>query len=182
MFRRMMIHYKSHVSICGLVPPVIGPPPLSLSLVSSSHTPRGTRYIDRLIIDLIYSGNKMVAVFTGDWSLSNHAAWVIIKTTAWQYRWHEKSEDITNTRIYTHNRGYSQIRGHEKSEDKIDTRSLSSLCQVISSAVPPGSGAFQMLIRSSSSAASTLRGGRANLRNASVTFSLFWHEASLGWH
>ena len=29
-----------------------------------------------------------------------------------------------------------------------------------------------------SSAASTLRGGRANLRNASVTFSLFWHEAS----
>ena len=29
-------------------------------------------------------------------------------------------------------------------------------------------------------AASTLRGGRANLRNASVTFSLFLHEASLG--
>ena len=28
--------------------------------------------------------------------------------------------------------------------------------------------------------ASTLRGGRANLRNASVTFSLFLHEASLG--
>ena len=27
---------------------------------------------------------------------------------------------------------------------------------------------------------STLRGGRANLRNASVTFSLFLHEASLG--
>ena len=24
------------------------------------------------------------------------------------------------------------------------------------------------------------KGGRANLRNASVTFSLFWHEASLG--
>ena len=33
---------------------------------------------------------------------------------------------------------------------------------------------------SSAAAASTLRGGRANLRNASVTFSLFWHEASLG--
>ena len=33
---------------------------------------------------------------------------------------------------------------------------------------------------SSSAVASTLRGGRANLRNASVTFSLFWHEASLG--
>ena len=33
----------------------------------------------------------------------------------------------------------------------------------------------------SASAASTLRGGgRANLRNASVTFSLFLHEASLG--
>ena len=54
-----------------------------------------------------------------------------------------------------------------------------------SSAVPSGSGAFQMPTRpsssasSSSSAASTLRGGRANLRNASVTFSLFWHEASL---
>ena len=59
---------------------------------------------------------------------------------------------------------------------------------IFSSAVPPGSGAFQMLTRPSSSAsssassaaASTLRGGRANLRNASVTFSLFWHEASLG--
>ena len=58
---------------------------------------------------------------------------------------------------------------------------------VFSSAVPPGSGAFQMPTRPSSSAsasvsasASTLRGGRANLRNASVTFSLFWHEASLG--
>ena len=58
---------------------------------------------------------------------------------------------------------------------------------LFSSAVPSGSGAFQMLTRPSSSAsssasaaASTLRGGRANLRNASVTFSLFWHEASLG--
>ena len=56
-----------------------------------------------------------------------------------------------------------------------------------SSAVPPGSGAFQMPTRPSSSSsssaasASTLRGGgRANLRNASVTFSLFLHEASLG--
>ena len=61
---------------------------------------------------------------------------------------------------------------------------------LFSSAVPSGSGAFQMPTRpsassassSASSAASTLRGGRANLRNASVTFSLFWHEASLGWH
>ena len=63
---------------------------------------------------------------------------------------------------------------------------------LFSSAVPPGSGAFQMptcpssssssSVSVSSSAASTLRGGRANLRNASVTFSLFWHEASLGWH
>ena len=43
---------------------------------------------------------------------------------------------------------------------------------VFSSAVPPGSGAFQMPTRPSSSA-STLRGGRTNLRNASVTFSLF---------
>ena len=58
---------------------------------------------------------------------------------------------------------------------------------VFSSAVPPGSGAFQMPTRPSSSSASesTLRGGgggggRANLRNASVTFSLFLHEASLG--
>ena len=57
-----------------------------------------------------------------------------------------------------------------------------------SSAVPSGRGAFQMPTRPSSAAsaasasASTLRGGggRANLRNASVTFSLFWHEASLG--
>ena len=53
---------------------------------------------------------------------------------------------------------------------------------LFSSAVPSGSGAFQMPTRpsasssassSSSAAASTLRGGRANLRNASVTFSLF---------
>ena len=63
---------------------------------------------------------------------------------------------------------------------------------LFSSAVPPGSGAFQMPTCPSSSAASaasaaasaasasTLRGGRANLRNASVTFSLFLHEASLG--
>ena len=64
-----------------------------------------------------------------------------------------------------------------------------TLRDIFSSAVPPGSGAFQMPTRLSSSAsasvsasASTLRGGRANLRNASVTFSLFWHEASLGWH
>ena len=57
---------------------------------------------------------------------------------------------------------------------------------IFSSAVPPGSGAFQMPTCPSSSAsaasasASTLRGGRANLGNASVTFSLFLHEASLG--
>ena len=53
---------------------------------------------------------------------------------------------------------------------------------VFSSAVPSGSGAFQMATHPSASAASasTLRGGRANLGNASVTFSLFWHEASLG--
>ena len=55
--------------------------------------------------------------------------------------------------------------------------------EVFSSAVPSGSRAFQMPTHPSSSsaaAASTLRGGRANLRNASVTFSLFWHDASLG--
>ena len=56
---------------------------------------------------------------------------------------------------------------------------------VFSSAVPSGSRAFQMPTcpsssSSATSSASTLRGGRANLRNASVTFSLFWHEASLG--
>ena len=48
---------------------------------------------------------------------------------------------------------------------------------LFSSAVPPGSGAFQMSTcpssSSAASSASTLRGGRANLRNASVTFSLF---------
>ena len=32
----------------------------------------------------------------------------------------------------------------------------------------------------SAASASTLRGGRDNLRNASVTFSIFLHEASLG--
>ena len=59
---------------------------------------------------------------------------------------------------------------------------LSNGTSFISSDVPSGSGAFQMPTCPSSSAASTLRGGRANLRNASdsVTFSLFWHEASLG--
>ena len=38
-------------------------------------------------------------------------------------------------------------------------------------------------LSSSAASASTLRGGgggRVNLRNASVTFSLFLHEASLG--
>ena len=43
-----------------------------------------------------------------------------------------------------------------------------------SSAVPSGRGAFQMPTRPWSAAASALRGGRANLRNASVTFSLFF--------
>ena len=47
---------------------------------------------------------------------------------------------------------------------------------LFSSAVPPGSGAFQMPTRPSAAAAvsaSTLRGGRPNLRNASVTFLFF---------
>ena len=68
---------------------------------------------------------------------------------------------------------------------------MRSYCpEIFSSAVPPGSGAFQMptcpssssssSVSASSAAASTVRGGRANLRNASVTFSLVWHEASLG--
>ena len=75
---------------------------------------------------------------------------------------------------------------------RANLRNASVTFSLFSSAVPPGSGAFQMPTRpsssassssvssSSSAAASTLRGGRANLRNASVTFSLFWHEASLG--
>ena len=44
----------------------------------------------------------------------------------------------------------------------------------------PSSSSSASSASSASTAASTLRGGRANLRNASVTFSLFWHEASLG--
>ena len=73
---------------------------------------------------------------------------------------------------------------------RANLRNASVTFSLFSSAVPPGSGAFQMPTRPSASsvsssssaaaAASTLRGGRANLRNASVTFSLFWHEASLG--
>ena len=59
---------------------------------------------------------------------------------------------------------------------------------LFSSAVPSGSGAFLMPSCPSSVCPSVrlsvcpsrLRGGGANLRNASVTFSLFWHEASLG--
>ena len=35
-------------------------------------------------------------------------------------------------------------------------------------------------VSAASSAASTLRGGRANLRNASVTFSLFLHAGFFG--
>ena len=66
----------------------------------------------------------------------------------------------------------------------IFAESYYSIFVVFSSAVPPGSGAFQMPTRPSSasaaSASSTLRGGRANLRNASVTFTIFLHEASLG--
>ena len=68
-------------------------------------------------------------------------------------------------------------------EDSFGVKSISKFVWdlepyiIFSSAVPSGSGAFQM---PSAAAASTLRGGRANLRNASVTFSLFWHEASLG--
>ena len=50
---------------------------------------------------------------------------------------------------------------------------------IISSAVPSDSGAFQMPTRPSSSA-STLGGGRGNLKNFSVPFFLFWHEASSG--
>ena len=46
--------------------------------------------------------------------------------------------------------------------------------------MPTRPSSLASLASSASSAASTLRGGRANLRNASVTFSLFWHEASLG--
>ena len=72
---------------------------------------------------------------------------------------------------------------------RANLRNASVTFSLFNSAVPPGSGAFQMPTCpsssssssvSASSAASTLRGGRANLRNASVTFSLFWHEASLG--
>ena len=45
---------------------------------------------------------------------------------------------------------------------------------------PSSSAASAASAAASAASASTLRGGRANLRNASVTFSLFWHEASLG--
>ena len=64
---------------------------------------------------------------------------------------------------------------------RANLRNASVTFSLFSSAVPPGSGAFQMpTCPSASASASTLRGGRANLRNASVTFSLFLHEASLG--
>ena len=45
---------------------------------------------------------------------------------------------------------------------------------------PSSSSSSSAASSASSSAASTLRGGKANLGNVSVTFSLFWHEASLG--
>ena len=72
---------------------------------------------------------------------------------------------------------------------RANLRNASVTFSLFSSAVPSGSGAFQMptcpsssasVSASASASASTLRGGRANLRNASVTFSLFLHEASLG--
>ena len=54
--------------------------------------------------------------------------------------------------------------------------------ELFSSAVPSGSGAFQMPTRPSSSAAAsaaTLRGGGGRANLASVTFPLFWNEPSL---
>ena len=58
--------------------------------------------------------------------------------------------------------------------------------KIFSSAVPRGSGAFQIPTCPSSSAlsasASTLDGGRGNLRNASVILFLFWLDASLELH
>ena len=50
--------------------------------------------------------------------------------------------------------------------------------ELFSSAVPSGSGAFQVPTRPSAASAATLRGG-GGTNLASVTFSLFWHEASL---
>ena len=69
---------------------------------------------------------------------------------------------------------------------------INLVIDLFGSAVPSGSGAFQMPTCPSSTSASsvvgslsTLRGEggggrRANLRNISVNFSIFWHEASLG--
>ena len=57
-----------------------------------------------------------------------------------------------------------------------------STCQVLSSAVPSGSGAFQMPTRPSSawSAVSTFKGGKAQSQKRFSNFFSFWHEASLG--
>ena len=56
--------------------------------------------------------------------------------------------------------------------DYLGSNSLLPL--VFSSAVPPDSGAFQMPTRPSAAASTLIKGGgEVNLRNASVTFSLF---------
>ena len=85
--------------------------------------------------------------------------------------------DSAQTRFtYLHILGANQLYNHCR---------CATYLSFFSSAVPTGSGAFQMPTcpSLSSAAASTLGGGgggRNNLRNTSVTFSLFWHEASLG--
>ena len=65
---------------------------------------------------------------------------------------------------------------------KVGNQVLCPHSRCFRSHLPCGSAAFQMKTCPSSSV-STLRGYRANLRNASVTFfSFVSYEASLGWH
>ena len=56
-------------------------------------------------------------------------------------------------------------------------------CPFFSSAVPSGSGAFQMPTCPSSASSSTLRRGRKGQSQKRFSnFLFFWHEAALGWH
>ena len=63
---------------------------------------------------------------------------------------------------------------------EVNAISLYFVCIIFSFAVPSGSGAFQMPTHPSAASAATLRGGRANLRNAAVTFSLFFALSFFG--
>ena len=84
----------------------------------------------------------------------------------------EPARELFIWSVLNHQFDMAMIFWKEGKVSKLNTTSF-----LFSSAVPSGSGGFQMPTRPSSaaasSAASTLRRGMANIRNASATFFLF---------